>query len=174
MHTMSNHMKAVPFNGIRIVHETSKDYDRVQFAMQMQLGSENLMDAVKRASTVPDEATYNREIDARYAGPSGFMRLTSLDHGKWIGRFGIKRRSVRWIFGNPAVALTMLRHDISAGLFVPIELLITESEDGRGTIVTYIQPSSLIAISPDAHALREAAERLDAKAATLVQELLSD
>src|SRR5258708_39682085 len=120
------------------------------------------MDAVKRAASSPDEASYNKEIATQYAGPSGFMRLASLDHGSWIGRFGVKRRSVGWIFGNPVVALTMLRHDISAGLFVPIELLVTEEEDGGGAILTYLRPSSLIVIDPKAHELQEAAGKLDA------------
>src|SRR5258708_4388752 len=125
------------------------------------------MDAVKRAASSPDEASYNKEIATQYAGPSGagpsgFMRLASLDHGSWIGRFGVKRRSVRWIFGNPVVALTMLRHDISAGLFVPIELLVTEAEDGGGAILTYVRPSSLIVIDPKAHELQDADEKLDA------------
>src|SRR5258708_28646078 len=107
------------------------------------------MDAVKRAASSPDEASYNKEIATQYAGPSGagpsgFMRLASLDHGSWIGRFGVKRRSVRWIFGNPVVALTMLRHDISAGLFVPIELLVTEAEDGGDRKSTRLNSSHQI------------------------------
>ena len=46
---------------------------------------------------------------------------------------------MRWIFGNPLIAITMIRHDLTAGLFAPVEILVTEAEEstadagGRGT-----------------------------------------
>ena len=78
----------------------------------------------------------------------------------WIGRFGIKRKLVRWIFGNPVGAITMLRHDLSAGLFVPVELLLMEQVDGQGSVVIYVRPSSLIATGKNSD-LRAAAKALD-------------
>ena len=38
----------------------------------------------------------------------------------------------------------MIRHDITAGVFVPVEVLVTEKESGTGTTITYVRPSSLI------------------------------
>ena len=61
------------------------------------------------------------------------------------------------------IAITMIQQDISARLFVPIELLLTESEDGERATFTYVLPSSLIAIEPGPSPLREVAEVLDAK-----------
>jgi hypothetical protein len=66
------------------------------------------------------------------------------------------------IFGNPLIALTMLRHDYTAGLFVPPELLLAESEDGPGCNITYVLPSSLIAVEENPQLLA-AALALDAK-----------
>jgi hypothetical protein len=60
----------------------------------------------------------------------------------------------------------MIRHDPTAGLFVPIELLFNESPDG-GCVVTYIVPSSLIAIGDNAPLLA-AAKRLDDKLEALM------
>jgi hypothetical protein len=40
----------------------------------------------------------------------------------------------------------MIRRDYSSGLFVPVELLLAESDDGTASIITYVLPSSLIAI----------------------------
>ena len=51
---------------------------------------------------------------------------------------------MRWIIGNPLYAITMIRYDITAGLFAPVELLVTENIDGAGATVTYVRPSSLI------------------------------
>jgi hypothetical protein len=63
----------------------------------------------------------------------------------------------------------MIRHDITAGLFAPVELLITEDVDGGGTTVTYVLPSSLMVID-DNPPLLKASEALDAKLAALVAE----
>jgi len=63
---------------------------------------------------------------------------------------------------------------LSAGLFAPIELLLTESASGHGATLTYVLPSSLIAIDPDATALKEAAELLDAKAAGLIDSIINN
>ena len=84
-----------------------------------------------------------------------------------LSKFGISRRSVRWILGNPLIAITMIRHDISAGLFAPVELLLTEAEDGQGTTVTYVRPSTLMAIEQNPPLL-DAARVLDEKCDALV------
>ncbi len=49
-----------------------------------------------------------------------------------------------WIIGNPLYAITMIRYDITAGLFAPVELLVTENIEGAGATVTYVTPSTLI------------------------------
>jgi uncharacterized protein (DUF302 family) len=61
------------------------------------------------------------------------MLFAEIDHGGWLPKFGIKQRTVRWILGNPLYAVTMIRHDITAGLFAPVELLVTENIDRAGT-----------------------------------------
>ena len=41
---------------------------------------------------------------------------------------------LRTVVGNPLIAIAMLRHDVTAGLFAPVELLLTEEENGRSAI----------------------------------------
>ena len=72
----------------------------------------------------------------------------------------------RQILGNPLIAITMIRHDVTAGLFAPVELLVTD-EDGERSSVTYVKPSSLMLVEPN-QPLRDAAEALDEKLAALV------
>lgn len=100
-------------------------------------------------------------------GESGFMLFFEIDHGRWIENYGIERRLLRWIFGNPLIAITMLQHDYTAGLFVPIELLLAESDDGKTCNITCLVPSSLIATGNNPQ-LRAAALALDAKAEALI------
>jgi hypothetical protein len=42
------------------------------------------------------------------AGNSGFMLYFEMDHGAWLRTFGIRRKVVGWIFGNPASEPMML------------------------------------------------------------------
>ena len=50
----------------------------------------------------------------------------------------------RFVFGNPLVALTMMREDVEAGFHVPVGAMFTE-EQGGGTKATLLMPSSLMA-----------------------------
>ncbi len=63
------------------------------------------------------------------------------------------------------IAITMLRHDVTAGLFAPpVELLILDED--AGSSLTYIKPSSLMVVEPNPELL-SAAEALDNKLADL-------
>jgi uncharacterized protein (DUF302 family) len=61
----------------------------------------------------------------------------------------------------------MIRHDITAGLFAPVEVLVTEKESGPGTTIAYVRPSSLMVIEENPP-LREAAKALDEKFDVLI------
>src|SRR5207245_8502487 len=98
---------------------------------------------------------------------SSFMLFIEIDHGDWLPVFGIQRKVMRWILGNPLLAITMMRHDLTAGLFAPVELLLVENESGDGSTVIYDLPSSLMAIERNP-ALRDAAHVLDRKLQNLV------
>jgi uncharacterized protein (DUF302 family) len=47
------------------------------------------------------------------------------------------------IIGNPTIAITMLRHDLTAGLFVPVELILVEEHDGRCSLHAIIAKTLL-------------------------------
>src|SRR4029078_6203203 len=97
---------------------------------------------------------YQREVQS-HGGQSGFMLFATLDHGAWIKKTGIARNVLRVVIGNPLIAITMIRHDVTAGLFVPVELLIAEEDADRGSL-TYVVPSSLMVVEEN-EPLREAA-----------------
>lgn len=90
--------------------------------------------------------------------------------------YGVHGKQVtRIVFGNPQIAITMLRHDVNAGLFVPVEALIVERLDGRGTNVLQIKPSTLIAgAEGSSQELAAAAKVLDEKLEELWAYVASD
>ena len=113
---------------------------------------------------------YKHQVEP-HVGPSGFMLFSVFDHGAWIRSAGIDRKVLRVILGNPLIAITMLRHDVTAGLFAPVELLVVEEADGRSSL-SYVRPSSLMVIEPNAPLLA-AAQQLDAKLEALATKVVS-
>jgi hypothetical protein len=67
--------------------------------------------------------------------------------------------------------ITMLRHDLTAGLFAPVELILIEEHDGHCSL-TYVRPSSLMVVEKN-DALLDAAKQLDSKLQALATKVTS-
>jgi uncharacterized protein (DUF302 family) len=154
----------VVFAGRRIRQHSRLSFDEVQARLRAHVGQAMTANVGELPGTREEfEGTIRQHL-----GDSGFLLFFEIDHGGWVGKYGIKRRMLRWIFGNPLIAITMLRHDYTAGLFVPIELLLAESDEGAGCNIVYVLPSSLIASDAANQELLVAAQALDAKLEALV------
>ena len=164
---MSATVESKPFGGERIVVRTDRGFDDVLKTLRQLMGKVTIADINALAEEPISEREFSTRVQERYVGTSGFMLFAEIDHGRWLPKFGISQRVVRWILGNPLYAITMIRHDITAGLFAPVELLVTEDSHQQGTTVTYVRPSSLMVIETNAPLL-DAARALDAKLAALV------
>lgn len=156
-----------PFNGVRTEVASAVGFDEVLTRLRSLMGRVHPSEIVALAQSAIPEAEFVRVVQERFEGESGFMLFAEIDHGGWLPKFQIHRRTVRWILGNPLIAVTMIRHDITAGLFAPVEILVTEAEDGQGTLVTYLRPSSLMVIEENPPLLAMAT-LLDAKLDALI------
>jgi uncharacterized protein (DUF302 family) len=159
----------IRFDGVRVRYDSAKSYDKLLAALLSDIGEKpvSLGDSVTASS---DWESYRQEVEP-HVGPSGFMLFKLFDHGAWIRKAGIDRKVLRVILGNPLIAITMLRHDVSAGLFAPVEMLLVDEGDGRSSL-TYVKPSSLMVVEPNPELLA-AAEKLDAKLAALAAKVAS-
>jgi uncharacterized protein (DUF302 family) len=70
------------------------------------------------------------------------MLFGTQDHGSLLRLAGQQRKAVQYVVGNPLFALQMTQHDIRAGLYAPLRVLLYEDERGR-TCLEYDKPSSL-------------------------------
>jgi uncharacterized protein (DUF302 family) len=158
----------IKFDGIRMRYDSAKSYDALLAALLDDIGEKpvSLTDLAKADTW----ASYQKQVEP-HVGPSGFMLFKLIDHGAWISKAGIDRKVMRVVLGNPLIAITMLRHDVKAGLFAPVELLLVDEGEGRSSL-TYIKPSSLMVFEPNAELL-SAAEKLDAKLAALAAKVTS-
>lgn len=156
----------IPFDGVRVRYHSEKSYEELVAALLADIG-EQPVPINDIATSTGDWDSYQERVESR-VGPSGFMLFGLVDHGAWITKAGIDRKALRVILGNPLIAITMLRHDVTAGLFAPVELLLLE--EGSASSLTYVKPSSLIVVEPNAELL-SAAEGLDAKLAALAEKV---
>jgi uncharacterized protein (DUF302 family) len=154
------------FEGVRLRYPSTRSYDEVVTALLDDIGHTPvpINDVAVGADTWE---TYRGRVEP-HVGPSGFMLFALLDHGAWLPTAGVGRRVLRVILGNPLIAITMMRHDVTAGLFAPVEVLVTD--DGDGAALTYVQPSSLMVVQPNPE-LAAAAAQLDDKLATLAEKV---
>jgi uncharacterized protein (DUF302 family) len=157
------------FDGVRVRYDSAKSYDDLLAALLADIGDEPVpINDVATATGAWQE--YQDRVES-YVGPSGFMLFSLVNHGAWITKAGIDRKVMRVILGNPLIAITMLRHDVSAGLFAPVELLLMDEGEGRSSL-SYVKPSSLMVVEPNPELL-SAAEELDAKLAALAEKVTS-
>ena len=159
----------IPFHGVRMRYDSAKSFDDVVAALLDDVGDKPVPIDDFAARFATWEA-YEREVQS-HVGASGFMLFATLDHGAWIQKLGIERKLLRVVIGNPLIAITMLRHDVTAGLFAPVELLIAEEQPDRSSL-TYVVPSSLMVVEEN-EPLRAAAVALDAKLAALAAKVTS-
>ncbi|KAI1611192.1 hypothetical protein EDD36DRAFT_315279 [Exophiala viscosa] len=149
---------------------------------------------LQQTSSTPNPAT--RPTDKSFfeasitpkLGPHGFMYFTEFNHGNWLRFYtpptsAIKDpdtgatknlRAIKYVLGNPLVAITMLRHDLDAGLSVPVELYLVEEPEG-GVKVIWFRPSGLVAGYEGAKSeLVDAARVLDVKLERFVRYVLAE
>jgi uncharacterized protein (DUF302 family) len=189
-------IKSQAFEGTRITAKSSKSFDEVLSALYSSIGSP--ADAGKWMAVAKNITSYSEGAREEFisatqktVGPHGFMIFQvrthlagtehslskifqEFNHGAWIPLFGIGGglKVKRIILGNPLIAITMLKRDLTAGLFVPVEILVMEKEKNGGTDVVYTLPSCLIAGLNRDEELAKAAKVLDGNLEVLVRDVL--
>jgi uncharacterized protein (DUF302 family) len=101
-------------------------------------------------------------------GPSGFMVFRTSDHGALLRLVGQKKKALQYLLGNPLLAIQMTQHDIRAGLYAPLRVLLYEDGTGK-TCIEYDMPSSQFGQFGNAK-VTEVATMLDRKLEQLVAE----
>lgn len=64
------------------------------------------------------------------------------DHGALLVIAGLRRRAMQYDIGNPLTASKMTRHQISAGLYAPVRVLLREDGE-EGAAFEYDRPASI-------------------------------
>ncbi|KFY44609.1 hypothetical protein V495_03359 [Pseudogymnoascus sp. VKM F-4514 (FW-929)] len=170
--------KSEAFEGIRLTRHSTKPFDDVLERLRGTVGTlekwTSVIQKLKSVKGLPSVDDFRAEV-LLAINDKDFMTFMELDHGLWIPIYGVGegRKAIRVIIGNPLIAITMLQHDLNAALSVPVEILLLEDADKKGTSVVYFAPSSLIASINKKEELLVAVNILDEKLAALVTYILS-
>jgi uncharacterized protein (DUF302 family) len=144
--------------------EPEKPFGEVTAALEARMGKFDPAVYEELRSGADPEAVRTR-LEGM-AGPSGFMLFRTSDHGALLRLAGQTKKAVQYLLGNPLFAVRMTQHDIRAGLYAPLRVLVYEDEGGK-TCVEYDRPSSLFGQFNDA-GIAPVASMLDRKLEDLV------
>jgi uncharacterized protein (DUF302 family) len=148
-------------------HRSPRPYDEVIAQLEQSLGAMDGHRFRDELAASVDAADFEARMKAA-EGASGFMTFFSADHGAWMSLMRMPARAKLYVVGNPLIARTMLKHDVSIGLDVPVRLIVYEQPGEAGCRLAYDLPSSLMTYTGD-KPLLEAARRLDAKLGALAE-----
>ena len=165
----SNREKQMGQFTIEHIHvETEKPFGEVTAALEARMGKfDPAVYEELRSGADPEAVRIRLE---GMAGPSGFMLFRTSDHGALLRLAGQTKKAVQYLLGNPLFAVQMTRHDIRAGLYAPLRVLVYGDEGGK-TCVEYDRPSSLFGQFGNA-SVTEVATMLDRKLEQLVAEAI--
>jgi hypothetical protein len=136
---------ATTFDGQRIRTTTPRSFDDVLIRLRQLIGTAAIEQYPGAMQQLGGASQENFETVVRaQLGPSEFMLFHEINHSQWLPVYGVTQRVLRLIFGNPIIAFTMMRDDLTAGLFAPVEVLLVEHDDGDGCTVVYNLPSALV------------------------------
>jgi len=143
--TESATKKAEPMNVSRITVEhvrvvADKPIDKVAKAFEQQVGQFD--PEVYRLLINGENPDKVRAKLEGMVGPSGFMLFRTSDHGALLRLVGQKKKAIQYLVGNPLFAVQMTQHDIRAGLYAPLRVLIYDNDQDK-TCIEYDRPSSL-------------------------------
>ena len=155
--------REIPFNGVRLRFDSKKRFDELVSALLADVGEKPLM-IDELPAKFDSWESYKAEVES-HVGPSGFILFAVMNHGAWIKKVQIQKKVLRLVIGNPLLAITMMRHDLTAGLFAPVELILIEEDEDQSSL-TYVRPSSLMVVETN-EPLLAAARELDTKLQSL-------
>jgi uncharacterized protein (DUF302 family) len=137
---------------------SDRSFEAVVRAFEEQVGTLEEMGWPAIPASARDQEDFEHRV-RDVLGPSGFTRFLTIDHGEWFSRQERPAQFLMYTIGNPLIAITMMRHDIEAGLDVPVRLAIYADANGKTRFV-FNKPSSLMHRNA---AVQDAARKLDAK-----------
>jgi uncharacterized protein (DUF302 family) len=153
-----------------VVRSFHTEYEAFIARFESQLGKHDVS-AYWDSVADPNRAKDGEAILRGQEGSSGLMIFTTYDHGTLLNIKGIPQKARQYVLGNPLYAARMTQHDIRAGLYAPLRVLIFVDNTGS-TCVEYDLPSSLFGQFEN-DKVNEVAAELDRKLSAVIEQSAS-
>ena len=75
-------------------------------------------------------------------GDAGLVIFSVATHGEWLQILSDKRNARQYVIGNVLVSTQMTQHELAAGLYAPLRVMLYENGAGTATF-EYDRPSTL-------------------------------
>ena len=137
--TQEDRVSTRPLTVEHIRISSKKSFDEVKAALESRVRSVQV-DFLIPYLQKRDIAGARAELE-RLAAPTGLSILYSLNHGAALAIDGGPRKAVGYGIGNVLTAVSMNKHNVAAGLYAPVRVILYEGADGTA-VFEYDRPSS--------------------------------
>jgi len=164
--TPEDRVSTQPLTVEHIRISSKRSFDEVKAALESRIRPfqiERLMPFMQKG----DMAGARAELE-QLAAPTGLSILFSLNHGAALAMDGRPRKAVGYGIGNVLTAVSMNKHNLAAGLYAPVRVVLYEGADGTA-VFEYDRPSSMFGLLANP-AIDSVAARLD----VVLKDLLMD
>jgi uncharacterized protein (DUF302 family) len=121
---------------IRIVSD--KPYDEVRKALETLPIFDERIRALLHYGEIERVAVELNKIQ----GDAGLVIFSVATHCDWLQIRSGKRNAAQYVIGNVLVSSQMTQHELAAGLYAPLKIMLYENKAGTATF-EYDQPSTL-------------------------------
>jgi uncharacterized protein (DUF302 family) len=80
-------------------------------------------------------------------GDAGLVIFSVATHGDWLQILSGGRHAVQYVIGNVLVSTQMTRHELAAGLYAPLRVILYENRAALQLSNTTSRPHSLVSMA---------------------------
>jgi uncharacterized protein (DUF302 family) len=128
-------------NDIQVEHiriDSDRSYGEVRVALERL---PRFDDRIRTLLHYGEIARVRAELK-KIQGDAGLIIFSVATHGDWLQILSKKRHATQYVIGNVLVSTQMTRHELAAGLYAPLRIMLYENKAGTATI-EYDRPSTL-------------------------------
>ena len=128
-------------NNIQVEHiriDSGKSYGEVRAALEKLPRFDDRIRALLHYGEI---ARVKAELK-KLQGDAGLVIFSVATHGDWLQILSGKRHAAQYVIGNVLVSTQMTRHELAAGLYAPLRIILYENKAGTATF-EYDRPYSL-------------------------------
>ncbi len=126
----------VQIEHIRI--DSKKSFEQVKAALEKL---PKFDDEIRRHLQNGKVGSVKQELEG-IQGDAGLTIFSVATHGDWLAILGERRNALQYNIGNVLISTQMTKHQLAAGLYAPLRIILYENSTGTATF-EYDRPSDL-------------------------------